>query len=151
MVALDFADYEAVIGTVIITGKGGDQRQVFPTTGARAALGAWLRHRGHAPGPLLFPVAKGRRIVPVRRLSTAAVWARLQTLGKRAGVRPFSPHDLRRSFITDLLEAGADTFSVKDLAGHANVNTTARYDRRGERAARSAADRLHVPYVPTDL
>ena len=151
VVALDLADYAPDTGTVTVIGKGGHQRQVFATTGTRAALGAWLRHRGDAPGPLLFPVAKGGRIVPGRRLSTAAVWARLQTLGKRAGVQPFSPHDLRRSFIGDLLDAGADMASVQALAGHANVNTTARYDRRGERAARSAADRLHVPYVPTDL
>ena len=150
-VALDAADYEADTGTITVIGKGGHQRQGFATTGARAALDAWLRHRGGEPGPLLFPVAKGGRILPGRRMSTAAVWARLQTLAKRAGVRPFSPHDLRRSFVGELLDAGADVVTVQALAGHANVSSTARYDRRGERAARSATDRLHVPYTPSDL
>ena len=150
-VALDAADYEADTGTITVIGKGGHQRQVFTTTGAQAALDDWLRHRGDDPGPLLFPLVKGGRIVPGQRMSTAAVWSRLQTLAKRAGVRQFSPHDLRRSFVGELLDAGADVVTVQALAGHANVQTTARYDRRGERAQRSATDRLHVPYTPSDL
>ena len=58
----------------------------------------------------------------------------------------FAPEDLRRTFVSDLLDAGADIVTLAKMAGHASVQTTARYDWRPEDAKCKAADLLHVPY-----
>lgn len=144
--ALELGDYEAATGAITVHGKGNKARIVYATNGGKAALDAWIAARGPGACPLLCPVAKGGR-VELRRMTAQAVYARLAAVGVRAGVAKFSPHDMRRSFVSDLLDAGADIATVQRLAGHANVTTTARYDRRGELAKQRAAALLHGPYV----
>jgi integrase len=106
----------------------------------------WSKIRGDESGPLFCPISQIGEIT-VRRMSDQAIYAILLTRAKRAKVRPFSPHDLRRSCVSDLLDAGVDISIVQQFVGHANVNTTARYDRRGEHAKKRAAKSLHVPFV----
>jgi integrase/recombinase XerD len=146
LVALDLADYDRVADSLRIQGKGNRQRLAYLAPGARAALEDWLLVRGDAPGPLFWPVLRSGRLAQQRRITPQAVLyvARRRSLAAR--IQNFSPHDLRRSFVSDLLDAGTDLSTVQQLAGHAQVQTTARYDRRGEPAKRSAASRLHVPY-----
>ena len=81
------------------------------------------------------------------RLNPDAILAILRRRARRASVADFSAHDLRRTFIGEALEAGADLAAVQQLAGHRSVTTTARYDRRPEAARRQAARRVRIPYV----
>ena len=75
---------------------------------------------------------------------------RLKVRCKQANIKECSPHDLRRTYVSEMLAAGADLAIVQRNAGHASSTTTARYDRRGEDAQQQAAALLHVPFIPTE-
>ena len=129
-VALELADYAA--GAVKVrAGKGRKERMVYPPGGARHAIEAWIALRGDWQGALLTPVLKGGHI-QLRHLTDQAVMLRLRFLAQRAGISHLSPHDLRRTFVGELLDAGVDMATVQKLAGHADPATTSRYDRRPE-------------------
>jgi len=145
-VTLKLADYDTESGALTIrAGKGRKDRIAYAPSGSRDAMAAWLERRGSAPGALFQPVLKNGKIVG-RGMTDQAVLYILRKRQLEAALSPFTPHDLRRSFVSDLLDVGADIATVQQMAGHANVQTTARYDRRGERAKKKAADLLHVPF-----
>ncbi|PJF26134.1 MAG: hypothetical protein CUN53_09245 [Phototrophicales bacterium] len=67
----------------------------------------------------------------------------------QAQIAAISPHDLRRTHVSDLPTAGADALLVSRIAGHVDPKTTARYDRRPELAKQQAAALLDYPYHPS--
>ncbi len=142
-VSLDVGAFDG--DAVRVLGKGNKERSVPVPAAAAAALRAWLELRGGAPGPLLCPVRGST--VTVRAMSAQAVMTAMLRRAADGGVPHLSPHDLRRSYITSLLRAGADLSTVQRLAGHASVTTTTRYDRRGDDEKVKAVALLHVPYV----
>ena len=118
-------------GTVLLRGKGGKERVVPLGSYAREAVEAYLvRGRpellanatGAGPAGALFLNARGGR------LSRQSAWAVLVRTAERAGVTAdVSPHTLRHSFATHLLDGGADVRVVQELLGHASVTTTQIY------------------------
>ncbi|NES66148.1 MAG: tyrosine-type recombinase/integrase [Okeania sp. SIO2D1] len=128
-------------GLQIIDGKGGKDRIVYLPQKAIAMVNDWLKVRGYQPGALLCPVRKGGEI-QLRQMTPQAVLLILQKRANQAGVEAFSPHDFRRTFCSDLLDAGVDIVTVQKLAGHASPTTTAKYDRRGEEVKRRAVQNL---------
>ena len=144
LAALHLADLDRSSWTLRVMGKGRKERRAYVAQ-TRPELEAWLVVRGEAPGPLFCAVRKGgapKTGAPLAESGIAWILARLARLAEIAHV---SPHDIRRTFVGDLLDAGADLAIVQRLAGHAQVSTTQRYDRRGERAAAKAAALLSVP------
>lgn len=157
VVSLTLGDYDAASDALTVRyGKGHKARIVYVSAaGAKDALEDWLAVRAQELGDdlasdtsvaLFVRVLKSGRVT-AQGLSPSAVALVLAKRAREAGVAALSPHDFRRTGIGDLLDAGADLAVAQRIAGHADVTTTARYDRRPETAKKKAASLLHVPYV----
>jgi integrase/recombinase XerD len=122
-VSLRAGDIDSERGVLRVRdGKGGKTREVLLCPRLLEALRAWWRMR-RPKGEHLFPGRKGRPC-----LTRAAVHKAMQAGCRRAGIdKRVSPHVLRHSFATHLLEAGTDLRSVQVLLGHASIRTTALY------------------------
>jgi len=152
LVGLDVGDLDLEDGFLRAFGKGAKERLVPVGTAARAALAAWLPARG-TPGR-----AARRRIDPDavfvnpagRRLTRQGAWKIVRAYGLRAGLGGrLSPHVLRHSCATHMVEHGADLRVVQELLGHASVSTTQVYTKVTQarlRAVYAAAHpRAHLP------
>lgn len=136
-------------GLVMLVGKGGKARMVPLGRPAVQMVLQWMTSgrpsmvRGKAS-----PLKKGPPWVFVNnrggRLSRQSAWQRLRRHALSAGItRPISPHKLRHSFATHLLEGGADLRSVQALLGHADISTTEIYTHLTQEHVREAYDRHH--------
>jgi integrase/recombinase XerC len=128
LTALDFDDLDLSEGMMRVMGKGRKERLVPVGSKAVASLKVYLRRRAELeprPGSgkeALFLNFRGGRlnVRSVRRILN-------QALESAAIARKVSPHTLRHSFATHLLDAGADLRSIQELLGHASLSTTQRY------------------------
>lgn len=125
--SLGLSDLETGLGVLRVTGKGNKQRLVPVGKSALKAVqeyveGARFKLLKGRPSGFLFVTARGGR------LSRGAFWKLLAALGKRSGIfHDLTPHVIRHSFATHLLEGGADLRSVQTMLGHADISTTQVY------------------------
>ena len=141
----DLDDYDPLTDMFRIRGKGNKERTNHLENGAADAMADWLMVRGDAPGPLFIPINKGGNMT-LRRMIDQAIYNMVNRRIDQAGIKDFSPHDLRRTFVSNMLDAGADLATVSKIVGHEEINTTASYDRRPKEAKKKAQQLLTIPY-----
>ena len=135
LVSLPVDQFRRDLATIIVTGKGGRERLVALGSPARTAIATWLEARdakpAHITSSFLFPHGD-------THLSRQQFAAALKRLAGRAGLDPrrVSPHVVRHSFATHMLNRGADLRGLQTLLGHADISTTQIYTAtRPERLA----------------
>jgi len=140
---LQLSDFNEGFGVVRVLGKGNKQRLVPVGRSAVAALTAYLRTARPAllnarASKYLFVTARGTR------MTRQGFWKLLRTYGTKAGIfRRLTPHVLRHSFATHLLEGGADLRSVQTMLGHADISTTQIYTHVMRSRLRQVLDEHH--------
>lgn len=138
---LDLADLDFEAGLVRVTGKGSKERIVPFGAPAAAALRRWLDVRAEQAGAAsaaLFLGVRGKRLGP--RQVQAAMQRHLRDVGLRLGV---TPHGLRHSFATHLLNNGADLRSIQELLGHESLSTTQKYTHLNLQQLIQVYDKTH--------
>lgn len=144
--ALDVVNYNPKTGQIeVMRGKGRKYRTTYLRPEYQEWLEPWVTYQRERKCDPLF-VKWGKRGPTSRRLSRAGVGHVLENLCELAKVEDMAAHDLRRSFGSELLDAGADLLMVQELMGHADVKTTKIYDRRGEKTKRRVMHE-HFPVV----
>jgi integrase/recombinase XerC len=137
LAGLDLDDIDRLQQTVRVLGKGRKERIVPYGSRAATALGAYLEGRGAGAGPL-FANRRGGRLT-VRSLHTI-----VRRSAALTGItRRVSPHTLRHTFATHLLDAGADLRMIQELLGHSRLSTTQRYTHVGADQLMRVYDAAH--------
>ncbi|WP_404359792.1 tyrosine-type recombinase/integrase [Methylotuvimicrobium sp. KM1] len=123
----------------IQVGKGNKQRIAYLNTEPLRIVKRWFNVRNphlDAKGFLFNPISKVGTI-QTRKLSTQAVYAIIQQRADQAQIEPIRPHNLIKTFVTQLLEASIDINIARQLVGHTDIQTTARYDLRDDKLQKS--------------
>ncbi|WP_437411004.1 tyrosine-type recombinase/integrase [Serratia marcescens] len=132
LVCLERRDYDNGILTVR-QGKGRKYREIHVAVAVDKAIRTWIKASGvKEAGDALFNRIQRNGRVASQPLTTNGLTGILAQLQHDAGIARFTPHDMRRTFITRLLEQGVDINTVRQLAGHSDISTTTRYDYRDE-------------------
>jgi site-specific recombinase XerD len=127
-----------------IRGKGEKVRVVFLSPPAKSAIKQYLDKRGDVDGALFIQMGKASKSAKDLRLTPRSVERIIKSYAVKAGItRKVTPHVIRHSFATDLLENGADLRSVQALLGHSNITTTQVYTHVTDKHLREIHKKFH--------
>lgn len=141
LASLEHRDYGNGILTVR-QGKGRKYREIHVADAVDKAIRAWQKVSANEAENALFSRIQRNGMAASKPLTTTGLTGILQQLQQTSGIVRFTPHDMRRTFITRLLEQGVDINTVRQLAGHSDISTTTRYDCRGESMKINASKRI---------
>ena len=128
---LTLQDYDPNEGTLLLKGKGRKERQVYVVGDCREKLDDWLNIRGVEDGRLFYHVEKNSNLNH-EGITGNAIWGVVAKRAAQSGLGKTTPHDFRRSAVSNLLDAGVDPITVAAITGHASIEMVKRYDRRKE-------------------
>ena len=141
LTGLDVRDADLASGTMRVLGKGGKARIAFLGRYAAGSLGAYLKARGTLTSRASEPLFTGRAN---GRISERTVQRLVKKYVALSGINKTpTPHSLRHSFATHLLDAGVDLRSIQEMLGHSKLSTTQRYTKVGITSLMEAYDRAH--------
>jgi site-specific recombinase XerD len=141
---LKLSDFSMADQLVVIhKGKGNRTRTQYLPVWVLEYLSSWLTVRGNNEGPLFCVVLNGRAI-PARGISPETIYSVVTSRTNHVLGEKFTPHDMRRTYISSLLANGVDISTVSKLAGHKSIITTQLYDKRGEDSLKRAVNSLSV-------
>ncbi|MGN1150244.1 MAG: tyrosine-type recombinase/integrase [Sutterella sp.] len=139
--SLRIEKYDRMNRSLTLIGKGDKERKVFLPGPVAQAVDLWIdRWRGREGGYLFGRIYKNGRVSLTEPLDPSSVGRITRARMESANHEKATAHDLRRTFATRLLANNVDIVTVKNMMGHANIATTAMYDRRGDDAMRRAAE-----------
>lgn len=139
VVSLNVADLDVENGRIIVRGKGNKERVLYVSSGVVASIQNWIQRAGLQLEDPLFTRVLRHNVMTNKRLSPQAIYYFMKEQQERLGLPDISPHDLRRTFATMLLQKGEDLITVMEAMGHNSVETTQTYDMRGEEKLKQAA------------
>lgn len=129
---LPLSAYKKDKQSLVIMGKGNKQRINPLNDKVIDIIETWLDERGRSPGPVFVRIHKGNNVT-LQPITDKSVYNIIVRRYKECGLNRLTPHDLRRTFATNLLDNGEDLFVVQELMGHALLETTKKYDKRGQK------------------
>lgn len=133
----------------MVRGKGRKPRLVFLSQRAVSRIEAYLKNRNDAFEPLFLNTGRPKSAIDItkgeaRRLTTVSIEALVRKYAMLAGItKKVTPHTLRHSFATDLLQNGADIRAVQEMLGHASITTTQIYTHLTNRRLREIHEKFH--------